>query len=894
MTPGKDNHKALAEIQALANQWLEGVISAEGRNRFNELLFQSREGRDLFLELAQMDAGLHWMFASREKVAALLNAEREGETRPAAIIAQQRLGLGDDQCFVRGFQRCAQSEAHLQAWLQIYPRIRAAAILSRDNAADPEEVVGRIIDAFFNDYAPGGDVNAVWRLASRSTASVIGDGHAKSLGSDLAQTVCQVAFRGPQCAADLDTVAIYEVLDEYVPHSYSAETLRLLCLRYLHGLTPQKIALHLGRSAQEIRLQLAKPRLDLVQRCLGVSGGDNVRRYGNALGYLDLVIDGHAPSTAVEQELKQWIKDDQRHASVAILVAIVHDFLERQFSAVRLLDELSVRHDKSYLKAIEQSLKEIEVFAAPLTKHDEAPPVASAASTFSGKTAAMLSLAASVLIAVGVGVWSSGSPNAPTAKPPETAPLASNDAPPVAEVAQADPPLPPVVGVVSETLGLTSEDAERISIGTLLRRNDAIAFRQGLVQMSTTTGSTLVLQGPVDAAMDKANSISLHRGKLTGLNANRGEPLIIQTPTSRVVDLGTEFGVGVAENNETSVSVYEGEVEFEIVPPSAQDPVGASLRLEAGWEASLSDQGALPDKASPLTHDREFVRVDEVQLRKDAGAGVDAARKAIDFFELLRTNGLIAYQGFDALGNGDEVSVGFREPAIRQLHDADVATGTSQTPAARALSGSLKAISGVSYYLDLDTSARSYLAKAGLVDENGVIGRRPGDVWLAWRTQSVGAPAGDFSWAGLSLMFGDNRSENEPLFVGLPVNCPSYGMHIYPGGGAPLDQKILLDQDPVTDGDQAFAPDDRDHQWVLHLQMDGTNAIASVWCDVDPSRVAETPPQATSQVADLKFDRFRFEVMSGDKEGAWLLDDIVIALSPEAVAEAIDRLGSSR
>src|SRR5690606_38155806 len=124
-------------------------------------------------------------------------------------------------------------------------------------------------------------------------------------------------------------------------------------------------------------------------------------------------------------------------------------------------------------------------------------------------------------------------------------------------------------------------------------------------------------------------------------------------------------------------------------------------------------------------------------------------------------------------------------------------------------------------YLDLDTGNRSRLALAGLVDESGMIGNRPGELWLSWRAKMSGPPTATFSWGGLSLMFGDKRAEHEPLFLGQPAQMSQLGVHAHPGRGAPTEVLAPLGGDSDVDGAKRYPLDFEEHPWLVRLTMDG-------------------------------------------------------------------------
>jgi hypothetical protein len=564
---------------------------------------------------------------------------------------------------------------------------------------------------------------------------------------------------------------------------------------------------------------------------------------------------------------------------------MVHDHLWRQLSATRLLDEIpSQKNNKPYLSAIEQSLRDIETLGTTQPASSEAPQ--------SGKFAhrilqlgVLLSLAAGLLIAIGIGMM---------ARPSQTqAPekIANKTERPAPVVKQQKPQSPepvakPVVAVVAEAVGVSLKDRDRFVIGAELRMEDRISLEQGVVELTTPAGCNLILEGPVDVTLAEMNRIILRRGKITGLNETVDASLVIDSPNASIIDVGTEFGVAVNETRETFVAVYEGNVE--LTPPHAasDQPNGEPIGLAAGWEAAIDNAAGTQVQTQPLSHDREFVRRDEVQLRKAAAEGDRTSAAKVAYFQLLRMKGLLCFQGFQG-GSANDLAFGFRNPALRRQGATTFEPNINESTGALGLSHSLGIGKNGSCYLDVDVSDQSRLVRAGLADVNGMIGRRSGELWISWRTKAVGAPEAKFSWAGLSLMFGDNRSVDEPLFVGQPAPLSHFGIHTHPGMGQSLEIAKSLDSDPSTPDEQIRSPDFDEHLWLMRLTMNGRSAEMAVWCDVNPKETADVSPAVTQVIDDFHFDRIRLEAQPQGEDGQWLFDDIIFSNSAEVVEQVL-------
>ncbi|MCA9261445.1 MAG: hypothetical protein KDA61_19650, partial [Planctomycetales bacterium] len=184
MSPPKEE---FAELRTLVNAWLDGSLSSEAAERLNTILANSRPARNFFREYAQLEANLHWNLASKSQVADLLDGEASGKLRPAALIAQQRLGMGDDDQFVRGYRRCAENEAHLQAWLQIYPRFRALAVLCIRSYSEQENATSHVVEQFVQAYDAASAAEEIWRHAFNVAQRVFASSHRLKLPSVIVE-----------------------------------------------------------------------------------------------------------------------------------------------------------------------------------------------------------------------------------------------------------------------------------------------------------------------------------------------------------------------------------------------------------------------------------------------------------------------------------------------------------------------------------------------------------------------------------------------------------------------------------------------------------------------------------------------------------------------------------
>ncbi len=88
----------------------------------------------------------------------------------------------------------------------------------------------------------------------------------------------------------------------------------------------------------------------------------------------------------------------------------------------------------------------------------------------------------------------------------------------------------------------------------------------GLLEITYNTGAKVVLQGPVTYEVESKNSGYVSVGKLTAkVEEETAKGFSICTPTAVMTDLGTEFGVEVAEEGTTTSHVFRGSIEIQAV-----------------------------------------------------------------------------------------------------------------------------------------------------------------------------------------------------------------------------------------------------------------------------------------------------------------------------------------
>jgi hypothetical protein len=419
---------------------------------------------------------------------------------------------------------------------------------------------------------------------------------------------------------------------------------------------------------------------------------------------------------------------------------------------------------------------------------------------------------------------------------------------------------------VGTSVGGTLVGGAALASGGEARAGDAFDLAEGLVEWTAAGGHTLVVEAPAAIEWLSPTKIRLARGKVVGRAATGEGPLVVSTATAEVIDLGTEFGVSHF-GGETRVAVYDGLVELQ----PASNHGGVSRQVSKGFRDAADEGGLRPAGVLPLTHDRDFIRPDELEFRRLAAAGSAEAEEQVRWFELQRVEGLLGYQGFDGPSEGVARSRGF---APRPL---ELGPGTRWTPniepGAAGLSRSIQPAPGEPVLLMLDTSFSSPAASADLIDSMGTLGRPGADVWFSWSMHPSQRETGN-GYAGVALLFGPERISSEPLFLGRPDGFGRPGLH--PRDGQPIT--------PLTFADGQTLPS-KAQRWIVHVRFGAPTSLVQAWCGVSPEAIEATTPQAEMQVQQLRFDRF--SLGSGDGCVGWQFDGFVVATSRDALVSAL-------
>jgi hypothetical protein len=123
---------------------------------------------------------------------------------------------------------------------------------------------------------------------------------------------------------------------------------------------------------------------------------------------------------------------------------------------------------------------------------------------------------------------------------------------------------------------------------------ESLVLKSGVVQLELRHNGRLVVEGPADVRFINDAELRVNQGRVVATFPGGG--LVVQCPTGRVTDLGTQFGVAVSPDGGTEVEVFEGRVSASRTVSSTASGTrpAKDLILTVGQAATISDKAVTP------------------------------------------------------------------------------------------------------------------------------------------------------------------------------------------------------------------------------------------------------------------------------------------------------------
>ncbi|MEO0446319.1 MAG: FecR domain-containing protein, partial [Verrucomicrobiota bacterium] len=198
------------------------------------------------------------------------------------------------------------------------------------------------------------------------------------------------------------------------------------------------------------------------------------------------------------------------------------------------------------------------------------------------------------------------------------------------------------VGVVTHLSGELAHNRVARGEGETLGPGTLVLGEDGYATVEFYRGAQVSVAGPAVLELVDAEKVICHAGKIRAVVPEIARGFTIITPSSEVVDLGTEFAVEVGEEGSTEIHVFDGEVEAWDRDPDEGEVVkrvlteGQALKMERAdrpWEA----MGAEPSRFADLVYLGQFT-TEEQAAKFEQWQAIQAAAREDDR--------LIAYYDF--------------------------------------------------------------------------------------------------------------------------------------------------------------------------------------------------------------------------------------------------------
>lgn len=127
-------------------------------------------------------------------------------------------------------------------------------------------------------------------------------------------------------------------------------------------------------------------------------------------------------------------------------------------------------------------------------------------------------------------------------------------------------PRPQIVGEISKSVDVIWEpNAQRWAANAKIFAGDQIHIQQGMVEVELVSGTKIILEGPALFAIVDSQEVKLQAGNLFAHVPQQAIGFSVITPASRILDLGTKFGVAVDQTGKTDVHVIQGQLEVGLI-----------------------------------------------------------------------------------------------------------------------------------------------------------------------------------------------------------------------------------------------------------------------------------------------------------------------------------------
>ena len=186
-------------------------------------------------------------------------------------------------------------------------------------------------------------------------------------------------------------------------------------------------------------------------------------------------------------------------------------------------------------------------------------------------------------------------------------------------IAQRDTPAAQTVGVATLTEGIELQWVGQSPVTGQPLIKGQYELERGTAVLQMESDAEVLIHGPASFQLTGANKLSLRQGRLIARVPSQAVGFTVDTPTARIVDIGTQFDINVdrAEQH-TRVQVHQGEVRAASV--NEEGHIGAYTSLYAEQAAAITPKQGLQKTAYlPSNYENELAQTRRLMPRVTGG-----------------------------------------------------------------------------------------------------------------------------------------------------------------------------------------------------------------------------------------------------------------------------------
>jgi hypothetical protein len=127
-----------------------------------------------------------------------------------------------------------------------------------------------------------------------------------------------------------------------------------------------------------------------------------------------------------------------------------------------------------------------------------------------------------------------------------------------------------------------NSDAEKQTVGSLLKAGDEISVARGTLRLAFSRGGQVALHGPARFRVDSDISGQLLQGSLSAFVPEHAVGFTVRAKRLKLVDLGTEFHIDLFSDDSSELQVFNGLVEIQFDQVTAKGTERKKLQISQG------------------------------------------------------------------------------------------------------------------------------------------------------------------------------------------------------------------------------------------------------------------------------------------------------------------------